>query len=73
MAAPTNAELVKKTLANPEPSTHGPSLHLAQYKRMSASLIGRFGGKQFGGMIGSSVFGIYLIPLLQIISEHLRD
>ena len=24
MAAPTNAALVKKTLANPEPSTHGP-------------------------------------------------
>jgi hypothetical protein len=23
MAAPTNAALVKKTLANPEPSTHG--------------------------------------------------
>jgi transposase len=25
MAAPTNAALVKKTLANPEPSTHGPN------------------------------------------------
>jgi hypothetical protein len=25
MAAPTNAAFVKKTLANPEPSTHGPS------------------------------------------------
>ena len=25
MAAPTNAALVKKVLANPEPSTHGPS------------------------------------------------
>ncbi len=25
MAAPTNAALVKKTLANSEPSTHGPS------------------------------------------------
>jgi hypothetical protein len=24
MAAPTNAAFVKKTLANPEPSTHGP-------------------------------------------------
>jgi hypothetical protein len=24
MAAPTNAASVKKTLANPEPSTHGP-------------------------------------------------
>ena len=24
MAAPTNAALVKKTLANSEPSTHGP-------------------------------------------------
>jgi hypothetical protein len=28
MAAPTNAALVKKTLANPEPSTHGPSATL---------------------------------------------
>jgi hypothetical protein len=26
MAAPTNAAGVKKVLANPEPSTHGPSL-----------------------------------------------
>ena len=25
MAAPTNAALVKKVLANSEPSTHGPS------------------------------------------------
>jgi hypothetical protein len=25
MAAPTNAALVKKVLANPEPSTHGPA------------------------------------------------
>ena len=33
MAAPTNAALVKKSLANPEPSTHGPSPHLVQYKR----------------------------------------
>jgi hypothetical protein len=29
MAAPTNAAGVKKALANPEPSTHGPSLHIA--------------------------------------------
>jgi hypothetical protein len=29
MAAPTNAAGVKKTLANPEPSTHGPSRHIA--------------------------------------------
>jgi hypothetical protein len=28
MAAPTNAALVKKVLANSEPSTHGPSRHL---------------------------------------------
>jgi len=27
MAAPTNAVGVKKVLANPEPSTHGPSRH----------------------------------------------
>ena len=26
MAAPTTAARVKKTLANPEPSTHGPTL-----------------------------------------------
>ena len=26
MAAPTNAANVKKALANPEPSTHGPSV-----------------------------------------------
>jgi len=26
MAAPTNAAYVKKALANPEPSTHGPTL-----------------------------------------------
>ena len=29
MAAPTNAANVKKALANPEPSTHGPSRHFA--------------------------------------------
>ena len=29
MAAPTNAAFVKKTLANSEPSTHGPSRHFA--------------------------------------------
>jgi len=29
MAAPTNAALVKKSLANSEPSTHGPSRHFA--------------------------------------------
>ena len=29
MAAPTNAADAKKTLANPEPSTHGPSRHFA--------------------------------------------
>ena len=27
MDAPTNAALVKKALANSEPSTHGPSRH----------------------------------------------
>jgi hypothetical protein len=39
MAAPTNAANVKKTLANPEPSTHGP-------KRTSISrcLMSAFGG-----------------------------
>jgi len=29
MAAPTNAAFVKKALANSEPSTHGPSQHVA--------------------------------------------
>jgi hypothetical protein len=29
MAAPTKAALVKKVLANSEPSTHGPSRHFA--------------------------------------------
>ena len=29
MAAPTNTALVKKVLANSEPSTHGPSRHVA--------------------------------------------
>jgi hypothetical protein len=29
MAAPTNAALVKKVLANSEPSTHGPSRPIA--------------------------------------------
>jgi hypothetical protein len=29
MAAPTNTADVKKTLANSEPSTHGPSRHFA--------------------------------------------
>src|SRR5436189_3272100 len=37
MAAPTNAANVKKALANPEPSTHGPSPHLA-----AARQFGRF-------------------------------
>jgi hypothetical protein len=35
MAAPTNTADVKKALANSEPSTHGPSRHLAQCKLMS--------------------------------------
>ncbi len=39
MAAPTNPALVKKTLANSEPSTHGPLRQILQRKRMSA-----FGG-----------------------------
>ncbi len=38
MAAPTNAALVKKTLANSEPSTHGP---LATDRIFTAD--GRFG------------------------------
>jgi hypothetical protein len=36
MAAPTKPALVKKTLANPEPSTHGPKRRFAatpQYVR----------------------------------------
>ena len=33
MAAPTNTALVKKVLANSEPSTHGPSRHFATTQR----------------------------------------
>jgi hypothetical protein len=40
MAAPTNAALVKITLANSEPSTHGPKPTSNGCRRMSA-----FGGK----------------------------
>ena len=36
MAAPTNTALVKKVLANSEPSTHGPLRQILQCKRMSA-------------------------------------
>ena len=36
MAAPTNAALVKKTLANPEPSTHGPKPTCKSRGSMSA-------------------------------------
>ena len=35
MAAPTNAANVKKTLANPEPSTHGTKRQFARCKAMS--------------------------------------
>ena len=45
MAAPTNAAYVKKALANPEPSTHGPrediSYRLAADRLMA--LTGKFG------------------------------
>ena len=41
MAAPTNAALVKKVLANSEPSTHGPSRHVAP-----RSLTVAFGAKR---------------------------
>jgi len=34
MAAPTNAALLQKVLANPEPSTHGPKRHLVRCKDM---------------------------------------
>jgi len=53
MAAPTNAAGVKKALANPEPSTHGPSHHFAAKQRFGrfregsrhqlADKAGRFG------------------------------
>jgi hypothetical protein len=36
MAAPTNAALVKITLANSEPSTHGPSRQILGWNLMSA-------------------------------------
>ena len=44
MAAPTNTADVKKTLANSEPSTHGPSRHVAL-----RSLTVAFGGKADSG------------------------
>jgi len=40
MAAPTNAALVKKVLANSEPSTHGP-----KRTRQSFAFASAFGGK----------------------------
>jgi hypothetical protein len=40
MAAPTNAALVKKVLANSEPSTHGP-----KGKWQTARQVSAFGGK----------------------------
>jgi hypothetical protein len=36
MAAPTNTALVKKVLANSEPSTHGPSRHFAALRNLDA-------------------------------------
>ena len=36
MAAPTNTALVKKALANSEPSTHGPERRFARCNDMSA-------------------------------------
>jgi hypothetical protein len=52
MAAPTNAALVKKVLANSEPSTHGPSRHLMHRSDMSgvevkadSKTLGAFGRK----------------------------
>src|ERR1700686_3104120 len=41
MAAPTNTALVKKVLANSEPSTHGPSRPISHYDLTSA-----FGAKR---------------------------
>jgi hypothetical protein len=38
MAAPTNAAHVKKALANPEPSTHGPEPTCGPPREMSAFL-----------------------------------
>jgi hypothetical protein len=35
MAAPTNTALVKKVLANSEPSTHGPERRLLRDSNMS--------------------------------------
>ena len=37
MAAPTNAAIVKKVLANSEPSTHGPTLHLLKCEQGAAA------------------------------------
>jgi hypothetical protein len=42
MAAPTNAAIVKKTLANPEPSTHGPKRR-CQHGRLTVAIWGKPG------------------------------
>jgi hypothetical protein len=41
MAAPTNAALVKKVLANSEPSTHGPSRQLLRHGDLSGVRVER--------------------------------
>jgi hypothetical protein len=38
MAAPTNTALVKKVLANSEPSTHDPSRHFAAAQKFGRIL-----------------------------------
>ena len=47
MAAPTKPAFVNKALANPEPSTHGPSPTWIEVRSLVASLIGRLGSSAF--------------------------
>ena len=53
MAAPTNAASVKKTLANPEPSTHGPSRRTTLWR--PAVAFGRVEMWRGGGRLNISV------------------
>jgi hypothetical protein len=53
MAAPTNAAGVKKTLANPEPSTHGPSRRIKHVRLMSV-----IGGQSGPDLLNLSLAGV---------------
>jgi hypothetical protein len=63
MAAPTNAALVKKTLANSEPSTHGPSRPIVALKVLVANGgIADVGRAHLGNRLASDSFQKISIP-----------